>query len=162
MFRTLFFTDHFLLLPFAWLSDPALPLAFSPGVASRLPHFLHDQVEIFVLEGGGKVKEGEGERWGLIGVPCMITAFFIWHQENFLITFQSEILRLLLTLSKILFLTLMEWFTPLRTKGLGPARARSCAQGTEFCMFMSLSLLSKPLHHPWWTTSSCWDDTSDI
>ena len=49
----------------------------SPGVASRLPHFLHDQVESFVLEGGGKIKEGEGERPGLIGVLCMTSAFFI-------------------------------------------------------------------------------------
>lgn len=71
VFRTLVFNDHFLLLPFAWLSHPALPLAFSPGVASRFPHFLHDQAENFVLEGGGKIKE-EGERSGLIGVLCMI------------------------------------------------------------------------------------------
>lgn len=65
-------------------------------------------MENFVLEGGGKVKEGEEERPGLVGVLCMISAFFTWHQENFLITFQSEILPLFLTLSNILLLTLMD------------------------------------------------------
>lgn len=82
VFRTLFFNDHFLLLPFAWLSHPALPLAFSLGVASRFPHFLHDQAETFVLKGGGKIKEGEGKRPGLIGVLCINLVLFIWHHEN--------------------------------------------------------------------------------
>lgn len=131
-FRTLFFTDHFLLLPFAWLSDPALPLAFSPGVASRLPHFLHNQVENFFLEGGGKVKEGEGERSGLTGMLCVISAFFTWHQTNFLITFQGKILPPFLTLSNILFLTLMELFTPLWTKDLRAQFQQVLRVGTIF------------------------------